>query len=157
MLLGGRGCPNAEPLTDEAEKWLTAAASQGFYAQFGLSRLLASRGENAAAVTWLHRAAEQRADPDILFRSERHTWMVARLGCHAMWRRPKRGYARQQMGHPRAQYALGAAMTSGDIPRQDEGEQREQQQQSTKHRYDAPDEAELWLRRAHVQGEMQAT
>lgn len=159
MLLGGRGCPNAEPLTDEAEKWLTAAASQGFYrAQFGLSRLLASRGETAAAVTWLHRAAEQRADPDILFRlgaaylDGSAAGLPRDVAQAEAWLREA-----AQMGHPRAQYALGAAMTSGDIPRQDEGEQREQQQQSTKHRHDAPDEAELWLRRAHVQGEMQAT
>ena len=148
MLLDGRGCKDAIPQEAEAERWLTAAAEQGFYrAQDGLARLCARRGDEAAAWAWLLRAAEQRADPEVLYRVGM-AYLTGEGGA-ARDAAAAKGWLREaaEMGHPKAQGALGHLVY-------DEVELLRQQAHA--HDYQAAAEAERWLQRASDQGELAA-
>ena len=129
MLLEGRGCADAVPKLDEAERWFSASASQGFQrAMVSLAVVCSRRGDEAAALAWLHRAAEQE-EPEVLFRLGRiyaHGWLSAEKdqACAQRWLR-----AAAQRGHPGAMLDLGRALSQS-----------------------APTEAEQWLRQATDQG-----
>mmetsp|Transcript_28461 Transcript_28461/g.91574 ORF Transcript_28461/g.91574 Transcript_28461/m.91574 type:complete len:180 (+) Transcript_28461:344-883(+) len=141
MLLEGRGLPGAEPDEAGAERWLKESAGQGFYrAMVGLAVLCARREKAEEALSWLRRAAEQRADPEVLFAlgmNHLHGTLSAAKDADlaAEW---LGGAA--EMGHPAAQAQLGLLLLSGADGGGGEGASG----------------AELWLRRAHEQGSFDA-
>jgi TPR repeat protein len=132
MLLSGRGC--ADGTRD--------VAAQGCQrAQRAMASIASSRGETALAFAWVLRAAEQRADPDVLYR----VGMAYLLGQGGAARDDEaaRSWLREaaEMGHPRAQATFGQlaserARATGDGA--------------------AAVEAEAWLQRAGGQGERDA-
>ena len=108
MLMRGQGCPGAEPDLAAAEYWFTAAAEQGFHrAMLSMAFLCSERGQRTNALEWLRRAAEQRADPEILFSLGvcYRDGMLAAKKDLAEARRHLEDAA--MMGHPRAQLAIG--------------------------------------------------
>ena len=146
MLMAGRGCAGGVPDVVEAERWLAAAASAGFYrAMYGLA-LLCGRcpGREEEALDWLQRAAEERADPDIMHR----LGLAYRDGYGAAV--PNEASARSwlreaaRMGHPASQYALGELLLRERLRAVTAGT-------STAEEAAASAEAEGWLRRASNQ------
>jgi len=102
----------------------------------GLAVLCARRERAEEALSWLRRAAEQRADPEVLFAlgmNYLHGTLSAAKDADlaATWL----GRA-AEMGHPAAQAQLGLLLLSGADGGGGEGASG----------------AELWLRRAHEQG-----
>ena len=132
MLMRGQGCPGAEPDLVAAEYWFNAAAEQGFHrAMLSMGFLCAERGQPAEALEWLQRAAEQRADPEVMF-SLGMCYRDGRLTAEkdlVKAREYLEGAA--TMGHPRAQLAMGQLV-------------------------EAEAEREMWLMRSAEQGNSQA-
>ena len=150
MLLNGRGCPNGEPDVEGAEALLEASAAQGFYkAQISLAVARHGRGDVAGAVRWLTAAAEQRAEPDVMYRLGmalcRGDGGVARDVAGGV------GWVREaaEMGHPLAQLELGRGLATELLPRPDKCAATMSSQATAT---DGEAEAEVWLRRAAAQG-----
>ena len=149
MLAAGRGTADGLPDMAEAERWWRAAAAQGFFkGMYGLAVLCAQQGgREAEALQWLTRAAEQRADPELLFR----LGIAFRDGYGAAARDGARAAAwlreAAQMGHPAAQHALGTMLLHGaaaDAP-------SEATAATARGAAAAREEAERWLRCASDQ------
>ena len=117
---------------DEAERWLTASASQGFWrAEDNMALVCAERGQEGEALAWLRRSAEQKADPEQAFQLGMHHWRgswSAERDVESV--REWIGHA-SAMGHPAAQLAMAKLAVTKE-------------------------EMWLWLRRAAVQGYVDA-
>ena len=70
MLMAGRGCSDGLPDLPAAEEWFGKCAEQGFYrGMYGLAVLCSQQaGREGEALKWLRKAAEQRADPEVVHR-----------------------------------------------------------------------------------------
>ena len=130
MLMAGRGCADGLPDLPAAEEWFGTCADQGFYrGMYGLAVLCSQQaGREGEALKWLRKAAEQRADPEVLHR----LGVAYRHGYGAAKEDPEEAMKwfaeAAEMGHPGAQQAYGEMLL-----------QKEER------------EAEEWLRRASNQ------
>ena len=155
MLLAGRGCSDAVPDLAGAEEWYRAAAEQGYArSMLGLANMCAARGELEEALEWLTRSAEQRAEPETLYRLGR-----AHIdGGGGAERDESVGEAwlreAAEMGHPKAQLTLGellGARAQRILPSTATAGIMGQEAAAA-----AWEEAERWLNRASSQGEANA-
>lgn len=116
MLLAGRGCVDGAPDLSGAEYWFAASASQGFYrAMLGLALLSERRGDSTKALQWTVLAAEQGADPEVMYRLGQAylcgTGLPQKdLNKAMLWLK-----AAADLGHPSAQYAIGSLMICQSI------------------------------------------
>ncbi|KAL1524206.1 hypothetical protein AB1Y20_019114 [Prymnesium parvum] len=107
MLMHGSGCEGGVPQMEEAEKWLQASAAQGFHrAMVSMAFLCAQRGNETQALEWLRGAAEQRADPEVMY-SLGLTYLHGKLSAERDEEIALKWLEESAiMGHPRAQLAM---------------------------------------------------